>query len=288
MTQISDEVRLAYERAVEAKREELGIDPNGYTAHVGQVITVVEDSPEHSYEIARPDVFEPHLITGDHTKWDSFDTSIHPNAAIVKATVGGWYNEAAVLGRSCLVEGNFGTGKTHLAQGLAEAYPFIRSINNAGVALVNEVDYIERLKASWDGPVSATEKLPDLILPYVLIFDDLGAYATRNADWLQNIYYNIFERRCEQRRPTLFLTNMALEKDRGYGLLKDRIDVRSYDRLIGALRVNPKLAMNAGDRGPLWHAELYDQPSARSGNIYTSVVGSIRGALKRAIPQAEV
>lgn len=283
MANFTDQEKLRYEQALAAKRRELGVDPNSSPKSLGQVIGSAPKSESEEVQFARPDVFKPALITGCREKWDSFNTTVHPEAAKVKTTVGKWFNEAAPEGRSCLLEGNFGTGKTHLAQALAEAYPFIRGVNN-GVALINEVHYLERLKESWNDSSSERMRLDDFLLPYILIFDDLGAYETRDAKWLQNIYYNIFDGRCERSKPTLFLTNLALEKDHGYGMLQDRLGDRNFDRLLGAITIwEPYPGTVLGRAAGKWHAEMYDQPSARSGNIYTSAISKAKEVIKSVI-----
>lgn len=279
---VSEEQRKGYEQALVAKRKEFGIEPKGTSRPISEVLST---PPPPAQGFARPDVFAPYLIEGSRDKWNSFNTTVHPDAAKVKALIGKWYNEAASQGKSCLVEGDCGTGKSHLAQALADAFPYIRSINNRGVAYVNEVSFVETLKTSWNEPSSPRVKLDDLLVPCILIFDDLGAYQTKDPAWLYNIYYNIFEERCEKGKPTLILTNLALEKDRGFGLIQDRIgnaaNPRNYDRLMGAINIfAPDPNYVKGKVIGCWHGELY-MPSARTGNIYTSVVSKVKSAIER-------
>lgn len=284
MSNVSEEQIQKYKAILAEKRKEFGLDKRD-KENLQPIAAILASEPAQGEQplIARSDVFGPVILNGSNSKWDTFDTSVHADAAKIKTLVGDWLKRGMPAGKSLLIEGNCGTGKTHLAQAIAEAYPYVRSsMNDNGARLINEVELIERYKATWGGAVSHTEIIDDLLSPQILIFDDLGAYQTRSEDWLANIYYQIFDGRCEQGKACLFLSNMSLDRDRGFGCLRDRIGDRNYDRLVGAIMIrdHPEPGKPLGNAIGKWLGELYIE-SVRTGNLYTKLVGVVKSALIR-------
>jgi DNA replication protein DnaC len=106
-------------------------------------------------------------------------------------------------GRSLLILGTTGTGKTH------EAYGAVRSLLLAGVRLrwkaTTAADlYAElRPRPGHDGE----RELMDAARCPLLILDDLG--AARNSEWTEEITMRLINRRYNELLPTLITSNLG-------------------------------------------------------------------------------
>ncbi|WP_353946470.1 ATP-binding protein [Streptomyces sp. HUAS MG91] len=130
-------------------------------------------------------------------------------------------------GRSLLIVGTTGTGKTH------QAYGAIRSLLIAGVRLrwkaITAADlYAElRPRPGHDGE----RELMDLARCPLLIIDDLG--AAKNSEWTEEITMRLINRRYNAMLPTLITTNLGMADLRTH--IGDRVASRlteMTDRVI--------------------------------------------------------
>ena len=70
----------------------------------------------------------------------------------------------------------------------------------------------------------------------ILVYDDLGTYETKNLDWVQGIYYNLFDGRKEAGAGLLITTNLPLETLQNGAFnspLEDRMGKRVFSRVMG-------------------------------------------------------
>ncbi|PGH49698.1 ATP-binding protein [Streptomyces sp. Ru87] len=130
-------------------------------------------------------------------------------------------------GRSLLIVGTTGTGKTH------QAYGAVRSLLIAGVRLrwkaVTAADlYAElRPRPGHDGE----RELLDLARCPLLIIDDLG--ASKHSEWTEEITMRLINRRYNAMLPTLITTNLGMADLRAH--IGDRVASRlteMTDRVI--------------------------------------------------------
>jgi DNA replication protein DnaC len=135
---------------------------------------------------------------------DDFDFSLQTS---LRATLIGSYLGPDFVGegRSLILHGKTGRGKTHLA--VAIAY---RAIQNGFEALfTTAAELIEALDAaSQKGRLH--EALLTYIHPHVLVIDEVG-YLTYGPD-AANVLYHVVNARHLRRRPMLFTTNKALRE----------------------------------------------------------------------------
>ncbi|MFD4509826.1 ATP-binding protein [Streptomyces sp. NPDC058457] len=136
-------------------------------------------------------------------------------------------------GRSLLIVGTTGTGKTH------QAYGAIRSLLLAGVRLrwkaTTAADlYAElRPRPGHDGE----RELMDLARCPLLIIDDLG--AAKNSEWTEEITMRLINRRYNEMLPTLITTNLGM------------VDLRQHvgDRIASRLtEMSDKVILDGPDR----------------------------------------
>ncbi|MER7000716.1 ATP-binding protein [Streptomyces sp. NPDC000410] len=130
-------------------------------------------------------------------------------------------------GRSLLIVGTTGTGKTY------QAYGAVRSLLIAGVRLrwkaITAADlYAElRPRPGHDGE----RELLDLARCPLLIIDDLG--AAKNSEWTEEITMRLINRRYNAMLPTLITTNLGMADLRAH--IGDRVASRlteMTDRVI--------------------------------------------------------
>ncbi|MFF9072756.1 ATP-binding protein [Streptomyces sp. NPDC014872] len=130
-------------------------------------------------------------------------------------------------GRSLLIVGTTGTGKTY------QAYGAVRSLLIAGVRLrwkaITAADlYAElRPRPGHDGE----RELMDLARCPLLIIDDLG--AAKNSEWTEEVTMRLINRRYNAILPTLITTNLGMADLRAH--IGDRVASRlteMTDRVI--------------------------------------------------------
>jgi DNA replication protein DnaC len=124
------------------------------------------------------------------------------------------YNQAHQFAQSLqgwlLLEGHFGSGKTHLAAAIAN---FVVSLG-VPTLFLTVPDLLDTLRFSYDDPESSFEKRFEEIRQItLLILDDFG---TQNATpWAQEKLFQIINYRYINRLPLVVTTNLALEEIEG-------------------------------------------------------------------------
>lgn len=194
-------------------------------------------------------------VTGSRDLWDSLDTSVHPDLVQAKLMVLSWYRGGMGQGYSCLLAGNVGCGKSHLAKAIQEAMTPFKA------HFVEETALVKAIQATYDdnGDSSESYLVRKCVDAELLIYDDLGAYQTRNLGWIENIYRMIFEQRLAERKPVLITTNLSFTTKCGgdFGLMQEHIGPRNYDRLLRGIMT---------DSGP-YYANLFNVPSYQTSRL---------------------
>lgn len=123
---------------------------------------------------------------------------------------------------ACLIFcGDVGTGKTHLAIGIAHAV-----LEQGGQAVFSSViRAVRSVKETYSKGAERTEAqaLRDLVEPDLLILDEVGVQFGSDAEKL--ILFEIINGRYEARRPTIIISNLAI------GELEHYLGARAVDRL---------------------------------------------------------
>lgn len=180
------------------------------------------------------------VLSGDKTLWDAFNWGRHPDLAKAKPIIVDWYNGLPGSG-ALVLAGNFGSGKTHIAQAIYELFGKWRTSFYGEIALAKAIQrtYDDR-SITEDGFIRQA-----IFRPELFVFDDLGTYQAKDLSWLGNIYSRIFEDYLTvMGKPLLITTNLPMifipknEGDRppfGAEFIKTRIGKRFFSRLCGAM-----------------------------------------------------
>lgn len=132
------------------------------------------------------------------------------------------FDQVLKTGRCALFVGRPGTGKTHLAVGIA-----LRIMHRDGrTALFTTVQRaIRRIKDTWarDSEQTETQVIQSLTFPDLLILDEVGVQF--GSKFEKDMLFDILNERYEKRRPTILLSNESDASVREY------LGVRVFDRL---------------------------------------------------------
>ena len=172
------------------------------------------------------------VIENSTERWDAFDFDYHPEIQVAKRKLVDWYQTYLSEGYSFLIAGACGAGKSELAKA-------IRDLIGWGVMYLEESRMIRQMQHSYgqqDGGFALAGLERKIINAKVLIYDDLGAYQTRNQYWMANIHRMIFEERVGNQKPTFITTNHHPEnKVNEFIPLSELLGTRNYDRLYDGL-----------------------------------------------------
>lgn len=124
-------------------------------------------------------------------------------------------------GRSAIFCGLPGTGKTHLAIGIALHVMGLKK--SAMFTTVQRI--IRRAKDAWrkDSEESESDVIDMLVYPSLLIIDEIGVQF--GSEFEKNFMFDLLNERYEKRRPTILLSNLTASEIKAF--FGDRI----YDRL---------------------------------------------------------
>ena len=129
------------------------------------------------------------------------------------------------VGRSMMLLGDVGTGKTHL--GCAIAQEVIRSYG-ASARYTMAIEIIRDIKMTFDKKSEQTERdvYASLLKPDLLVIDEVG--VQHGSDFERQVLFEVVDSRYRQLMPTIVISNLGLA-----GLRKCLGD-RAVDRLTDA------------------------------------------------------
>lgn len=125
-------------------------------------------------------------------------------------------------GRCALFVGNVGTGKTHLAAGIALR---LMRRDNRCVLFSSVMQAVRSIKDTWGkgGALSESQAIAALVRPDLLILDEVGVQFGSKTEEL--LMFEILNERYCARKPTLLMSNLPLDE------VKDYLGERIFDRL---------------------------------------------------------
>lgn len=134
------------------------------------------------------------------------------------------FSENFRLGRSMMLLGKVGTGKTHLATGMLQQ--IIRNFGSQGlIGQYTTAGGIIRSVKETFGSHSKTESqvYADLVEPHLLVIDEVG--VQHGTDFERTVLFEVINGRYEQLKPTIVVSNLGMAD------LRQCLGDRAVDRL---------------------------------------------------------
>jgi DNA replication protein DnaC len=125
-------------------------------------------------------------------------------------------------GQSAIFTGERGTGKTHIAVGIAHR---LIVKNDATAVFVTVQRLIRAIRETWrrDSEKTESEVIAVYADPDLLILDEVGVQAGSENE--KQILFDLLNERYERRKSTIMLTNLSVEES------KEFLGERVFDRL---------------------------------------------------------
>lgn len=122
------------------------------------------------------------------------------------------FDEIRKVGRCAIFVGKPGTGKTHLAVGIALHI----MKQNRSVLFTTVQRAIRSVKDTWarGSEVSESQAIQTLAYPDLLILDEVGVQF--GSDFEKQILFDVLNERYEKRKPCILLSNIAPSELSGY------------------------------------------------------------------------
>lgn len=128
-----------------------------------------------------------------------------------------WVEEFTGTGRSVLLRGEYGVGKTGLAVATMRA---VIDTHGVDAYFTTVKDLLDEIKATYDQKptrrmedgeeVPTTKALQDAVKKVtLLVLDDLG--AERSSDWVRETLFGLINERHNQEKQTIFTSNLGLK-----------------------------------------------------------------------------
>ena len=132
------------------------------------------------------------------------------------------FDKVMRAGRCAMFVGAPGTGKTHLAAGIALR---LMHRDKRTVLFTTVMRAIRSIKDTWSKGSDATETqaIESLVYPDLLILDEVGVQFGSETEKL--MLFDVLNERYEKRKPCLLLSNLCLEDVKAY------LGERVFDRL---------------------------------------------------------
>lgn len=131
---------------------------------------------------------------------------------------------ARETGACLILAGNPGTGKTHLAAGVANYL-----LQNGSTAVyITAIAAIRQIRETWQNRTGKTEGqvIQDFVKPDLLIIDEIGVQHGTEAEKLH--LFDLINARYEAVKPMIVISNLVLT---GESSVEQFIGERAYDRL---------------------------------------------------------
>lgn len=132
------------------------------------------------------------------------------------------FDQVLKTGRCAMFVGNIGTGKTHLAAGIALR---LMRRDSRCVLFSSVMQAVRSIKETWhkESNMSEAQAIAALVRPDLLILDEVGVQFGSETEKL--LMFEVLNERYGARKPTLLMSNLSLEEVKAY--LGERI----FDRL---------------------------------------------------------
>ena len=178
---------------------------------------------------------------GKDFNWDYYRDDTNPQKNIANAFISR-YEEFRRSGRGLYIySATKGSGKTLLACCLANE---VMERYNAVVKFVQVLDYIDLIKRKDEDADMERHSLKRCGL---LILDDVGV-QTEKQEWINNALFSLVDERYRNMLPTLYTSNVPIEKASGDDRIQSRIYGPAYQFGVRRVRGGDHLGVNYGQK----------------------------------------
>lgn len=168
----------------------------------------------------------------DHCSFDTFEIQ-HPSLEMAVRVARDWVERWPLVEHGLLFLGTPGTGKTHLAVGIARELAFDKG---ARLLFREQRELLKSLQGTYDAGagIRESEVLGPVLDSEVVILDDLG--AGRMTAWTRDVLHDIIVHRYNHKLPLVMTSNHPTgESDTDETARKGSEGVTLRDRLGDAL-----------------------------------------------------
>ena len=171
-----------------------------------------------------PEVFKELTVNSFDTGLYLKDESKH-KAIIVKKMATNFIKQFETFqeeGKGLFLYGEVkGSGKTRMAASLGNA---LMKVKRAKVKYTTTIDLLNEIKKTFDkdSDITESELVESMKKIEVLILDDIG--VEQQTPWVQSIFYSILDGRMNNRKVTIFTSNLSMDQLTHDDRLKSRIE----------------------------------------------------------------
>lgn len=116
------------------------------------------------------------------------------------------FNDALMMGRSIVMCGNTGTGKTHLSCSIAN---YIIKEHAKRAVFTTVIKAVRSVKQTYSTKESEQDAINAFKHPDLLIFDEVGVQFGSDAEKI--IFFEIINERYQECKPTILISNLNVE-----------------------------------------------------------------------------
>lgn len=193
-------------------------DASGYEYYVSSNCISLEDVRFRKERSMMP--FEFMDFTGKDFDWTKYKADIKNSRDIVNKYVTNFQQFRDNGMGLYIYSGTKGSGKTMLSccilNEIAKRYA-------GSVKFINALDLLEMTKKSYQG---SDEELKQLYFSGLLVIDDIGVQLSK--EWVDTVFYKLINDRYVNRKPTIYTSNIPIDKLKMDERILDRIESTAY------------------------------------------------------------
>jgi DNA replication protein DnaC len=161
----------------------------------------------------------------EHATFETYHAENAKQRAVLELVLGYAENfrDHFKAGRSLLMVGRPGTGKTHL--GFAILRQLMGASDKFTGRLVSVAELFRTVKSTWTRGSKKTEAqaIGEFLSPFLLIIDEVGVQFDSQTE--SNLFYEVINGRYQAMLPTVVISNLSRNE------LIEVIGARSFDRM---------------------------------------------------------
>lgn len=194
-------------------------DIDGYLYHTQCKKVSAEDSQFRKSRAMMP--FEFLNVSGKDFDWTRYETNVEEEKKIVNEFITR-YDEFQEKGMGLYIySAEKGSGKTMLSCCLLNE---ISKRYVGSIKFVNALNFLEMTKKGYNYD---NQEVEALYMCKALVIDDIGVQLDK--EWVNTVFYRLINSRYENRKPTIYTSNIQISDLKMDDRIKDRIDSTCFE-----------------------------------------------------------